>query len=93
MKTSHLFSAILALGTVSLYAADTPQPTGASDILPVAVAPAADTSVVRQRGDMAPAGTHDVSGAEPRRQERATLDRELGTASEGGYEYYERSER
>lgn len=93
MKTPHVFSAILALGTVSVYAADTPQPTSASDIVSVAVVPAAGTSVARQRIDMAPAGTHDVSGAEPRRQERPMRDRELGTASEGGYEYYERSER
>jgi hypothetical protein len=92
MRTSHVFSAILALGTVSVYAAHTPQPTRASDIVSIAVVPPAATSVVRQR-DMASAGTHDVSGAEPRRQEWSMLDRELGTASDGGYEYYERSER
>jgi hypothetical protein len=44
MKTSHVFSAILALGAVSVYAADTPQPTRASDIVAVAVEPAAATS-------------------------------------------------
>jgi hypothetical protein len=93
MKTSRVFSAILALGTVSAHAADTPEQTRAVDIAQVAGVPAAATSVVRQSGDMASAGTREVSGEEPRRQERPMLDRELGTASDGGYEYYERSEQ
>jgi len=94
MKTPGLCYAMLgALFVSAAYAADTPQRVRRPDVVPLAVAAAEVSPVFDQRSDVPPFQDRRVSRALPDARERSMLDVELGTASDGGYEYYQRGTR